>query len=53
MELSRQSVHSDGEACYVDVGSSYPGRAQAAKGAGVHRLKGIMSWVYDAVRQSV
>ncbi len=45
MELSRQSVHSDGEACYVDVGSSYPGCAQAAKGAGVHRLKGIVSWV--------
>ena len=45
MGLSRQRVHIDGEACYVDVGSSSPGCAQAAKGAGVHRLKGIVSWV--------
>ena len=43
----------DGEACYIDVGFPYPGRAEASKGAGVHRLKGIMSWVQNAVRQFV
>ena len=45
--------HIDGEACYIDVGFSYPGCAEASKGAGVHRLKGIMSWVQNAVRQFV
>ncbi len=45
--------HIDGAACYIDVGFSYPGCAEAAKGAGVHRLKGIMSWVQNAVRQFV
>ena len=43
----------DGAACYIDVGSSYPGGAEAAKGEGVHLLKGIVSWVYNAVRQLV
>ena len=43
----------DGGACYIDVGFSYPGCAEATKGAGVHRLKGIMSWVQNAVRQFV
>ena len=43
----------DGAACYIDVGFSYPSCAEAAKGAGVHRLKGIMSWVQNAVRQFV
>ena len=43
----------DGGACYIDVGSSYPGRAEAAKGGGVHPLKGIVSWVQNAVRQFV
>ena len=52
-ELSRPSAHSDGAACYIDVGSSYPGGAEAAKGGGVHLLKGIVSWVYNAVRQLV
>ena len=52
-ELSRPRVHIDGEACYIDVGSSYPGRAEAAKGEGVHLLKGIVSWVQYAVRQYV
>ena len=52
-ELSRLRAQIDGEACYIDVGSSYPGCAQAAKGAGVHRLKGIVSWVQNAVRQFV
>ncbi len=52
-ELSRPSVHSDGAACYIDVGSPYPGRAEAAKGVGVHQLKRIVSWVQYAVRQYV
>ncbi len=43
----------DGAACYIDVGSSYPGRAEASKGGGVHPLKGIVSWVHNAVRQLV
>jgi hypothetical protein len=51
--LSRPIVQIDGEACYTAVGSSYPGRAQAAKGAGVHILKGIVSWVKIVVRQIV
>lgn len=52
-ELSRPRVHIDGEACYIDVGSSYPGCAAASKGGGVHPLKGIVSWVQNAVRQFV
>ena len=52
-ELSRPRVHIDGAACYIDVGSTYPGRAEAPNGAGVHRLKGIVSWVQNAVRQFV
>jgi len=51
--LSRPIVPIDGEACYTAVGSSYPGRAQATKGAGVHILKGIVSWVKIVVRQIV
>ena len=51
--LSRPIVQIDGVACYTAVGSSYPGRAQAAKGAGVHILKGIVSWVKIVVRQIV
>ena len=52
-ELSRLRVQIDGAVCYIDVGSSYPGRAEAAKGGGVHPLKGIVSWVQNAVRQFV
>ncbi len=52
-ELSRLRAHIDGAACYIDVGSSYPGRAEAAKGGGVHPLKGIVSWVHNAARQLV
>ena len=52
-ELSRPRVHIDGAACYIDVGSSYPGCAEAAKGGGVHPLKGIVSWVQNVVRQFV
>ena len=51
--LSRLIAPIDGEVCYTAVGSSYPGRAQAAKGDGVHRLKGIVSWVKIVVRQIV
>ena len=50
-ESSPPIAQIDGEACYIDVGSPYPGRAAAAKGAGVHRLKRIVSWVQNAVRQ--
>lgn len=52
-ELSRPRAHIDGAACYIDVGSSYPGCAEAAKGGGVHPLKGIVSWVQYAARQYV
>ncbi len=51
--LSHPIVHIDGAVWYIAVGSSYPGRAEASKGAGVHRLKGIVSWVHNAVRQLV
>ena len=53
MVLSRLRVHIDGAVCCVAVGSSYPGSAEAAKGEGVHLLKGIASWVHNAVRQLV
>ena len=46
-ELSRLSAHSDGAVCYIDVGSSQPGRAEAAKGRGVHPLKWFVSWVKE------
>ena len=52
-ELSRPRVHIDGAVCYIDVGSSYPARAEACKGVGVHQLKRIVSWVQNAVRQFV
>ena len=51
--LSRPIVHIDGAVWYLAVGSSYPGCAQAAKGAGVHALKGIVSWVKYVARQYV
>lgn len=50
-ELSRPGECIYGGACFIDVGSLYPGRTQAAKGAGVHRLKGIVSWVQNEVTQ--
>ena len=52
-ELSRLRVPIDGAVCYIDVGSSYPGGAEATKGGGVHPLKGFVSWVHNAVRQLV
>ncbi len=51
--LSRPIVHIDGAVWYIAVGSSYPSRAEAAKGAGVHALKGIVSWVKNVARQFV
>ena len=51
--LSRPIVHIDGAVWYSAVGSSYPGRVEAAKGVGVHALKGIVSWVKYVVRQYV
>ncbi|HIQ51483.1 MAG TPA: hypothetical protein EYH54_05965 [Nautiliaceae bacterium] len=52
-ESSRARVYIDPEDCDADVGSPYPGRTAAAKGTGVYRLKGIVSWVNNAVRQLV
>ena len=46
-------VHIDGAVWYIAVGSSYPGRAEASKGVGVHALKGIVSWVKNVARQFV
>ena len=43
--MSPPIVRIDGAVWYIAVGSSYPGCAQAAKGVGVHALKGIVSWV--------
>ena len=48
---SRPIVHIDGAVWYFAVGFPYPGCAQAAKGVGVHALKGIISWVNNVVRQ--
>ena len=39
IEWSRLRVQIDGAVCFIDVGSAYPGCAQAAKGGGVHPLK--------------
>jgi len=37
--------------CSVAVGSTSPGCAAAAKGGGVHPLKGYVSWVQNGVSQ--
>lgn len=37
--------------CGVAVGWSSPGCAAATNGAGVHRLKGHLSWVQNGVSQ--
>jgi len=52
-ELSLLRVLIDAEVCYIDVGSSYPGSAEATNGGGVHPLKGFVSWVHNAERQLV
>ncbi len=44
-EWSRARAHIDPAVCCSDVGSRYPGRAQAAKGRVVHPLKPHVSWV--------
>jgi hypothetical protein len=44
-ESSRARVHIDPAACFLDVGSSYPGDAAVAKGGAVRPLKGNVSWV--------
>ena len=49
MESWRARAPIDPARCYFAVGSPPPGRAQAAKGAGVHRLKGDVSWVQNGV----
>ena len=46
-------VRIDGAVWYFAVGSSYPARAEACKGVGVHALKGIVSWVKNVARQFV
>jgi len=46
-EWSRLRAQIDGAVCYDDVGSSYPGCAEAAKGEGVHLLKRFVSWVQN------
>ncbi len=51
--LSPPIVRIDGEVWYTAVGSPYPARAEACKGAGVHVLKGIVSWVKNVARQFV
>ena len=52
-ELSRLRARIDDDACFFAVGFAYPGYVQVPKGAGVNWLKGIMSWVYNVVRQLV
>ena len=46
-------VQIDGAGWCFAVGSSYPARAEACKGVGVHALKGIVSWVKNVARQFV
>ena len=43
--LSRARVRIDLAVRYLDVGSSYPGLAQGAKGEAARLLKGNVSWV--------
>lgn len=47
----RARVLIDPARCGVAVGWSSPGCAAATKGAGVHRLKGHLSWVQNGVSQ--
>ena len=46
-------VRIDGAVWCFAVGSSYPGRAEASKGVGVHALKGIVSWVKNVDKDPV
>jgi hypothetical protein len=45
MESWRVRAHIDPARCSIAVGFPSPGRAVAAKGTGVHWLKGDISWV--------
>jgi len=45
------SVQSKSVGYYFVVGSYQPGRAEAAKGGGVHSLKINVSWVKNVARQ--
>ena len=47
----RVRVHIDPARCGVAVGWSSPGCAEAAKGTGVYRLKGHLSWVQNGASQ--
>lgn len=51
MGLYVMRVLIDLHACYLDVGSPYPGSAEGSKGGGVNSLKGIVSWVKTVARQ--
>jgi len=44
-------VHIDRRDWHLDVDSSYPGGAVAAKGSAVRRVKRYVSWVKYVVRQ--
>jgi hypothetical protein len=48
-ELWRARAPIDPARCYLAVGSPSPGCAVAAKGTGVHWLKGDVSWVQYVV----
>ena len=48
-ELSGVRVHIDRQACFLDVGSSYPGVAEGAKGGAVRPLKGNVSGLWMRV----
>jgi len=48
---SRPRVHIAGGVRHLDVGSSYPGGGEAAKGLAVRQLKRYASWVQTVVRQ--
>ena len=51
MESWRARAPIDPAHCFIAVGSPSPGRAVAAKGTGVHWLKGDVSWVQYVVIQ--
>ena len=52
-EWQHLRVQIDGAVCFIDVGSTQPGCAEAAKGGGVHPLKRFVSWVQNVVKQFV
>lgn len=44
-ESSPARAHIDRVACYLDVGSLHPARAESGKGEVVRLLKEVVSWV--------